>query len=307
MTLKEFLLQRGCSVDNAGSTREDISLLVISCPNLFEGATLFWRETTMTERQWVGYGSKLISVLANGFRFPDRILYDTISLRETLDKNYRHLTPEEKLDSVLERLNNRMTFSGEKVPAYTPTDNEANKMYFTNAAEWLFYLDACVEKGWLKRSVHANPFYSLTVEGLNRLITISEKSASRYCFIAMAFVEDMFTVLETSIKPALIACGFVPLIVSEEHVESDKTINDAILSGIKKARFTIADFTHHRGGVYFEAGYALGRGQKVIYTCRHDHMDNAHFDLRNNQHIVWKDADDFKSKLINKIEAFIKE
>jgi hypothetical protein len=58
--------------------------------------------------------------------------------------------------------------------------------------------------------------------------------------------------------------------------------------------------------VYFEAGYALGRGLKVIYTCREDQIDEAHFDTRNYPHILWKDADELKKKLIDKIEVFIK-
>ena len=147
----------------------------------------------------------------------------------------------------------------------------------------------------------------ITVEGLTALAKINEQKNSRYCFVAMSFDSTLKSAYSQAIAPAIRETGFLPLIVSEEHVESDKTINDAILAGIKKARFTIADFTQHRPGVYFEAGYALGRGQKVIYTCREDDIKNAHFDLRNNQHILWRESEDFKKKLVDKIEAFIKE
>ncbi len=37
-------------------------------------------------------------------------------------------------------------------------------------------------------------------------------------------------------------------------------------------RFMIADFTGHRGGVYFEAGFAHGLGIPVIWTCREDQL-----------------------------------
>ena len=107
--------------------------------------------------------------------------------------------------------------------------------------------------------------------------------------------------------PSIVECGYDPYIVDSVEVDSDKTINDAIIAGIKKSKFTIADFTDHRNGVYFEAGFALGRGQKVIYMCREDDMVNSHFDLRNYQHIVWKDAADLRIKLKNKIEAFIND
>jgi hypothetical protein len=36
-------------------------------------------------------------------------------------------------------------------------------------------------------------------------------------------------------------------------------------------------------------------------------MSKAHFDIRNYQHIVWKESSDLKQKLIDKIEAFIED
>jgi len=121
----------------------------------------------------------------------------------------------------------------------------------------------------------------------------------------VSFDKDCGAKSESSSK-----CGresdFEPYIVFNQHPESDVTINDEILAGIKKAKFTIADFTYHKAGVYFEAGYALGRGQKVIYTCREDNIGTAHFDTRNYQHLVWKDGADLKKKLMDKIEVFIK-
>jgi len=37
-----------------------------------------------------------------------------------------------------------------------------------------------------------------------------------------------------------------------------------------ECRFIVADFTGQRGGVYFEAGYALGLRKPVIWTCKRD-------------------------------------
>lgn len=59
--------------------------------------------------------------------------------------------------------------------------------------------------------------------------------------------------------------------------------------------------------MYFEAGYALGRGQKVIYICKEDDIINAHFDTRNYQHILWTDKVDLRQKLIDRIDAFVKD
>ena len=68
-----------------------------------------------------------------------------------------------------------------------------------------------------------------------------------------------------------------------------------------------SNFTLQRPGVYFEAGYALGRGQKVIYICKEDDIINAHFDTRNYQHILWTDKVDLRQKLIDRIDAFVKD
>ena len=63
--------------------------------------------------------------------------------------------------------------------------------------------------------------------------------------------------------------------------------------------------TGQRQGVYFEAGYALGMGIPVIWTCRSDEIDKCHFDTRQYNHIVWETAGDLKEKLTNRILATI--
>jgi nucleoside 2-deoxyribosyltransferase len=58
-----------------------------------------------------------------------------------------------------------------------------------------------------------------------------------------------------------------------------------------------------RGGVYFEAGFAMGLGKLVIWTCHEDDVEKLHFDTRQYNHIVWTDATDLKEKLMLRIEA----
>jgi hypothetical protein len=62
----------------------------------------------------------------------------------------------------------------------------------------------------------------------------------------------------TTLKPAVEQdCGIDVIRVDrEEHVEN---INDKIIVDLTRSQFVVADFTHHPNGVYFEAGYALGR------------------------------------------------
>ena len=147
----------------------------------------------------------------------------------------------------------------------------------------------------------------LSLKGWDLAKERNEAKESKIVFVAMSFEEEMIKIYNHWIEPAIKESGFDPYIVFNQHPESDATINDAILAGIKKAKFTIADFTNHKSGVYFEAGYALGRGQKVIYTCQEDHIGKAHFDTRNYQHLVWKNGEELKKKLMDKIEVFIKK
>jgi nucleoside 2-deoxyribosyltransferase len=72
------------------------------------------------------------------------------------------------------------------------------------------------------------------------------------------------TFSRTGIQPSIeVDCGFTKAIrVDREHF-GDR-IDDRIIAEIRRCRFIVADFTGQRGGVYFEAGFALGLGKPVI-------------------------------------------
>lgn len=74
-------------------------------------------------------------------------------------------------------------------------------------------------------------------------------------------------------------------------------------------KFVLADFTGHRGGVYYEAGFAQGLGLDVIWTCRSDHVEELHFDIRQYNCITWDQTDlnNFRQKIRNRIEAVFGE
>lgn len=55
-------------------------------------------------------------------------------------------------------------------------------------------------------------------------------------------------------------------------------IDDKILAEIRRSGLLVADFTGHRQGVYFEAGFALGLDVPVIWCCREDEIEKAHFE-----------------------------
>jgi hypothetical protein len=127
-------------------------------------------------------------------------------------------------------------------------------------------------------------------------------SVSSGAFIAMWFDERM-TEARLGMQKAVAEAGYEPILVNAvEHINK---IDDEIISQIRKSRFLIADFTGHRGGVYFEAGFALGLGLPVIWTCSKEDLNKLHFDVRQYNCIDWQDASDLAHRLQKRIEATI--
>lgn len=105
------------------------------------------------------------------------------------------------------------------------------------------------------------------------------------------------------IEPAIRNAGYDPKRIDQhEHVNR---IDDEIVAMIRRSRFVVADFTGQRGGVYFESGFALGLGLRVIWLCREDQLNDVHFDTRQYNFLVWK-PDEYAylaKRLQNRIEA----
>ena len=67
----------------------------------------------------------------------------------------------------------------------------------------------------------------------------------------------------------------------------------------------VVDFTGRRGGVYFEAGFALGLDLPVTWTCRKDDMQGLHFDIRQYNTIDWETREEPALRLQHRIEAAV--
>ena len=124
-------------------------------------------------------------------------------------------------------------------------------------------------------------------------------------FCAMWFADDLKPLWTEAIEPAIRAAGYdLKRIDQHEHVNR---IDEEIIALIRRSRFVVADFTGQRGGVYFEAGFALGLGLRVIWLCREDELEanNVHFDTRQYNFLAWKpnEYDDLAKRLEIRIEA----
>lgn len=122
-------------------------------------------------------------------------------------------------------------------------------------------------------------------------------------FVAMWFAEEMNDYYDDGIFPAIDDLGIK--CVRIDNQEHNNKICDEIIKEIKRSKLVVADFSGNRGGVYFEAGFALGLGIPVIWTVRDDHLEKVHFDTRQYNHIVYKSAAELREKLTNRISATI--
>ena len=131
----------------------------------------------------------------------------------------------------------------------------------------------------------------------------ARQPASALGFVAMWFDEAMRDAYIDGFEVGIRNAGYDPLRV--DWVEHVGKIDDEIISQIRRSRFVVADFTGQRGGVYFEAGFALGLNLPVFWTCRQNQIDELHFDIRQFNCIDWTEPPELADRLQKRIEAVI--
>jgi hypothetical protein len=133
---------------------------------------------------------------------------------------------------------------------------------------------------------------------------------SSQAFIAMWFDESTEEPFKNGLYKAIYDSGFDPRRVDQQHHHLNK-VDDEIIAEIRRSRFLVADFTcasgKVRGGVYFEAGFAMGLNIPIIWTCKETSFQDLHFDTRQYPHISWKDSTDLYMQLKARIGALIGE
>lgn len=130
---------------------------------------------------------------------------------------------------------------------------------------------------------------------------IGKQVTSTQAFVAMWFQESMKEAYDLGFARAITDAGYVPLRLDRKDYEGK--IDDEIIAEIRRSAFLIADFTEHRGGVYYEAGFAHGLGKRVIFTCRSNDLDKLHFDVRQYNTITWNTPLEIVAPLQNRILA----
>lgn len=261
-----------------------------------------------------------------------------------LAEQYRSLDPLEKIDQVLFTLKKQTQHVGQRIRV--DCEYDYTRYHCLNPGELRTILIFLVEMALVKTEQPNQPDYGLWIsaQGYKRLRELeTARTDLRQCFVAMWYNPEMIRVYKQAIQPAI---EYLEAGASEsyfkairvDNVEHANDINDEIIAQIRRSRFMVCDLTGHRGGVYFEAGFAYGLGLPVIYTCRKDwavtddlwlkptaaedaigrlydsngnavdiKKEGIHFDLAHWNRIEWQEdrLDDFRIALENRIKAVI--
>ena len=226
----------------------------------------------------------------------------------------RSLAVHERAERILRFLGTQSQAIGDQVdlslasPDESDVDRQAMAWSESTTLEEIQYLaDYLADQSWLQRPIHGR--YTVTVDGHRRISDVKTNPDSGQGFVAMWFDEEMEDAYSHGIAPAIESAGYKPMRIDQKA--DVVKIDDEIVAEIRRSRFLVADFTQGddgaRGGVYFEAGFALGLGIPVIYTCREGSISKIHFDTRQYHHTAWNDPADLRDKLEKRILALIGE
>jgi len=213
-------------------------------------------------------------------------------------------TVSQQLKRLLENLSRMVNCPGSE--RRLQPENDYPLAYARPEDRLAYYLKTLEGMDLVSLSVHSDGVHvQITSEGWRSLEEARSPSlSSRKAFVAMSYADEMLCVCDEGLKPSISSAGYDPVVLREVQYVV-QLIPDRMLAEIRSSRFMVADFTGQRHGVYFEAGFALGLGIPVIWTCRRDEIDGLHFDVKQYNHVDWRDTEDLKVRLTARILALI--
>jgi len=174
-----------------------------------------------------------------------------------------------------------------------------------NAEEFIFILAGYLTDNRRFLAAGATPqVLHITPAGWDYLHSLEMPSSeSQGAFVAMWFNVATESLWKEAIRPGVYNAGYEPIRI--DAVEHANRIDDEIIARIRACKFLVADFTANRGGVYFEAGFALGLGKRVIWCVKDTDLKEVHFDTRQYNFLRWNpdDLPSLREALTNRIEA----
>jgi len=186
------------------------------------------------------------------------------------------------------------------------------RCWFSNNEEFKINFQQAIDKHLIEgsfletsRSSHAQ-FIRITFDGRKYIESLDQPNkSSKKIFCAFNFTDEIKKIFDSSVRDAIEELGYIYTIVTLDTTKHDQTINDEIIAKLKSSKIVIADFTNQRNSVYFEAGFAMGMKIPVIWTCKKDPDEKLSFDTRQFPHIYWKDGEDLKQQILNRIKVMV--
>jgi hypothetical protein len=211
---------------------------------------------------------------------------------------------QEKMNVILAYIANKSSYPGSSI--FINKESDYPLFYCNGKEELKFYIGHLEYEALIGSTGESKDHWDLRLsgDGWRKVEELSKPNIeSTQAFVAMWFDDEMTSTFSDGILPLQEDTGFTMLRIDMKQF-NDK-ICDRIIAEIRKSRFLIADVTEHRQGVYFEAGFAMGLGLPVIWTCRKDQIERCHFDTRQYNHIPWSNVDELREKLKDRILSTI--
>ena len=270
----------------------------------------------------------LIKKRASGEEWPlvNRELIEKATQAKSLSIDERAMRLLTLMKATIQADHEAVRFANHKVCALA--------LAFSESPDWgalEYILKHLVDKGWVGKptvtTIEDAMAYNITPTGharINELTTsqsvdgvpssssahsrVDDRTAgtdSARAFVAMWFDCSMNDVYDHAIEPAIEDAGYDPVRIDRIHFTNP--INEEIKAQIPRSRFVVADITHGddgaRGGVYLEAGLALGRDIPVIFTA--ERGTEPHSDISPYPRLEWErdKLPAFRSALTERILA----
>lgn len=252
--------------------------------------------------KWTPY-RHLISATTKEARMPVDVNREMLQRLEC--GGIRERTVSEKIELMVRHYARRSNEIGHGVMAEADTEYPA--AWCRSPTEWGTLLRELIRGfGYLESTSNG---VAVTVKGWEWLAE-RPAAAGDVGFIAMSFADELKPIYE-AIDGAIFSAGYKPVRVDQDHYTGG--VMDRILARIRECRFVVADYTHNRGGVYYEAGFALGLGKAVISSCNKDDLESLqrerrpHFDVAHLNMVPWTQdgVEEYRSNLENRILAVL--
>ncbi|MFD8543455.1 TIR domain-containing protein [Streptomyces sp. NPDC059649] len=131
---------------------------------------------------------------------------------------------------------------------------------------------------------------------------LATKMEGNYVFVVISFdpaMEPTFSAIESAARRVGMTAERV------KDLKRDFRVTETILEKIESARLVVADLTLERPNVYFELGYARGKGKTVVTLIKEG--SKAHVDVRGWNYLEYIDSRPLEEDLVERFKVELQQ